>query len=192
MSRQYWTETLNWATADGAAVANSTTETISYSNINIPANYLQDGRVFRLRVFFKYGTTATPTLQLRIRLGGVGGTVLAASGAVTTASAIGGGASMTAMGQIEMFLQVRSNGSSGTMMSNGVGSLFTTTAPTSGTVTNYEMGFPICSGSTGGSTPVAVTVDLTVDAALAFTATWGTANAANSIQGINYLLESMN
>jgi len=51
---------------------------------------------------------------------------------------------------------------------------------------------PIVSGSTGGTTPVAVTADLTADTALSLTATWGTQNAANSIQGLNYTLEAMN
>jgi hypothetical protein len=52
--------------------------------------------------------------------------------------------------------------------------------------------YPLASGSTGGTTPVVATVDLTVDTALSVTATWGTANAANSIQGHNYTLEVLN
>jgi len=192
MSRQFWAETLAWATADGTAVANTTTETILYSNITIPANYLQDGRLFRLTVYGKHGTTATPTLTARLRLGGVSGTVLAATGAITTTCAVGGGASMTAMVKLDAIIQVRSNGSSGTLMSNGVITLWTATAPTLGTVTNYGCEAALVSGSTGGSTPAVATVDLTADAALSVTVQWGTANAANSIQGINYLLESLN
>ena len=44
MSRQYWSETLSWATADGTAVNTTTTETIIFPNVTIPANYMQDGR----------------------------------------------------------------------------------------------------------------------------------------------------
>jgi hypothetical protein len=192
MSRQYWSETLAAATSSGTAVANTTTETILFPNITIPANYLQDGRVLRLRAFGAYGTTATPTLTISLRWGGVAGTVISKSAAATMTSAVGGGASMTAMWSFDALIQVRSNGSSGTLMTNGEATFFTSTAPTAGTVTNYGMPMVLASGSTGGTTPVAVTVDLTADTALAFTATWGTANAANSIQGLNYTIEALN
>lgn len=192
MSRQFWAETLSWATASGATVANTATETILFPNITIPANYMQDGRVFRLRIWGAYGTTATPTLAFTLRWGGVSGTILAKSAAVTTTSSVGGGASMTAPFDLEIYIQTRSNGSTGTLMSNGHAILFTSTAGTAGTVTNYGMPLPISSGSTGGTTPVAVAVDLTADTALSITAAWGTANAANSIQGLQYSLESLN
>jgi hypothetical protein len=185
MSRQFWNETMSWATASGTAIANSAVEAILFPNITISANYLQDGRVFRLRLFGGYGTTATPTLTFRLRWGGVSGTVLAASGAITTGSGVGGGASMTALWTIELLMQVRSNGSSGTIMANGELALYTT-----GTAAGSA--YPIVAGSTGGTTPVAVTVDLTADTALSITATWSAGSASNSIQGHQYTLESMN
>lgn len=185
MARQFFSETISWATQSGTAVANSTTETILFPNITIPANYLQDGRVLRLRLFGGYGTTATPTLTFAARWGGVAGTVISKGGAITTGSGVGGGASMTALWSIEIILQVRSNGSSGTLMTNGEVTLYTT-----GTAGGSS--YPLASGSTGGTTPAVATVDLTADTALSITALWGTANAANSIQGHNYTLESMN
>lgn len=192
MSRQFWSETLSWATASGTAVANTTTETILFPNVTIPANFMQDGRCLRLRGFFAYGTTSTPTLIFSVRWGGVGGTVLAKQAANVTTSGVGGGASMTAMGEFEIIIQCRSNGSAGTLMTNGTTTLYTSTLLTAGTVTNYGQVAPIASGSTGGTTPVAVTADLTADTALALTVTWGTANSANSIQGLNYTIEAMN
>ena len=192
MSRQFWEEALAWATASGTAVANTTTETILFPNVTIPANYMQDGRCLRLRAFGAYGTTATPTIIFSVRWGGVSGTVLAKSTAVTLTSAVGSGASMTAPWCAEIIIQTRSNGSSGTLMTNGEATMFTSTAATAGTVTHYGLDMPLCSGSTGGTTPVAVTADLTADTALSFTVTWGTANAANSIQGLNYTIESLN
>lgn len=192
MSRQFWSETLAWATASGTAVANTVTETILFPNVTIPANYLQDGRAVRLTVYGSYGTTATPTLIFTLRWGGVAGTVIAKSSTVTTTSAVGGGASMTALWTFDAVIQTRSNGSSGTLMTNGLATLFTSTAGTAGTVTNYGMPMPLVSGSTGGTTPAVATVDLTADTALSLTATWGTANAANSIQGLNYYIEAMN
>jgi len=192
MSRQYWGETLAWATASGTAVANTTTETILFPNVTIPANFLQDGRALRITAYGAYGTTATPTLQIRLRWGGVSGTVIAATGAITTTSAVGGGASMLALWTFEAIIQVRSNGSSGTLMTNGQLITYTDTPLTAGTVTNYGQPSALASGSTGGDTPVTATADLTADTALSLTATWGTANAANSIQGLNYYIEALN
>lgn len=192
MSRQFWSETLTWATASGTAIAASTTETILFPNVTIPANYLQDGRCLRLRAFGAYGTTATPALTIALRWGGVSGTVISKSAANVMTSGVGGGASMTATWNLEIIIQTRSNGSSGTLMSNGTVDIFTSTLGTAGTVTNYGMTMPIVSGTTGGTTPVVATVDLTADTALSLTALWGTNNAANSIQGLNYSIEALN
>lgn len=192
MSRQFWVEMLAWATSTATAVANTTTETVLFPNVTIPAGYMQDGRQLQINVFGSYGTTATPTLILTLRWGGVAGTVIGKSSTITTTSATGGGASMTALWNAQSFIQTRSNGASGTLFTSGTGTLFNSANPTSGTVTNYGLAFPIASGSTGGTTPVAVTADLTIDQPLSLTGTWGTANAANSIQGTNYSLESMN
>lgn len=192
MSRQFWTETLAAMTAAAAAIAASTTETVLIPNFTIPANYLQDGRCLRLTIWGAYGTTGTPTLTLAVRWGGVAGTVIAKSGAIVTTSGVGGGASMTALFKIEIIIQVRSNGASGTVFVNGEAMLFTSTVPTAGTVTNYGMPAPLASGSTGGTTPVAVAVDLTADTAMSVTALWGTNNAANSIRADQAILEAMN
>lgn len=69
MSRQFWSELLAWATADGTAVNTTTTETIIFPNVTIPANYMQDGRVLRLTVMGRWGNviTAVPTFIWAIR-----------------------------------------------------------------------------------------------------------------------------
>lgn len=191
-SRQFWSETVSWAVASGTAVANTVTETILFPNVTIPANFMQDGRCLRLRAFGGYGTTATPSLIFSLRWGGVGGTVIAKQAVNVTTSGVGGGASMTAAWDIEAIIQTRSNGSTGTLFTSGLSHLYTSTLLTAGTVTNYGQTAPLVSGSTGGTTPVAVTADLTADTALALTVTWGTANAANSIQGHQYTIEALN
>lgn len=192
MSRQFWEESLAWATSSGTAIASSAIETILFPNITIPGNYMQDGRILKLTAFGGYGTTGTPTLKFAVRWGGVSGTVLASQAANVTTSGVGGGASMTALWKVEMLIQTRSNGSAGTLMSNGYSTLSTSTLLTAGTVTNYGQSAPIVSGSTGGTTPVVVTADLSADTALSLTATWGTSNAANSIQGHQYVIEALN
>lgn len=193
MSRQFWSESVSWVTSAGTAIATSTTETILTPNITIPANYLQDGRVLRLRAYGAYGTTTgSNTMTMRLRWGGVSGTVLASSGAAVLTASSGGGASMTAIWSMEALIQTRSNGSSGTLFVNGDVLFYSATVPTGGTITNYGMPAQLVSGSTGGSTPVAVTADLTADTALSFTAQWGTSNAANSIRLDQYIVEALN
>lgn len=193
MSRQFWSETLAWATSTPTAIATSVTETVIFPNVTIPANYLQDGRCLRLRAFGAYGTFSTQgNWTFRIRWGGVAGTVLASSGGVVPTASFGGGASMTALWSAEALIQVRSNGSSGSLMTNGEGILYSATAGTGGTITNYGQPWQLVSGSTGGSTPVAVTADLTADTALSFTCQMSSSNAANSIQGLQYTIEALN
>lgn len=192
MSIQRFVEQVAEAVAAGTAIASSTTETILIPNVTIPANYMQNGRSVLVRATGAYGTTATPTLTIAVRWGGVAGTVISKSGAAVTTSGTGGGASMTAMWTAWFIIQTRSNGSSGTLFTNGEINLYTSTVGTAGTVTNYGMPVVLASGSTGGTTPVAVTCDLTADTALSFTALWGTNNAANSIRCDTYNLIALN
>lgn len=185
MSRQYWAETVSWATADGVAVANTTTETILFPNITIPANFMQDGRALRITAYGRHSTTATPTLTFRIRWGGVSGTVLCASGAITAGSGV-----TAAMWRLEAIIQVRSNGSTGTIFCTGEVELAEDAANTVGSATNATaVGLM---GSAGVATPAAATVDLTADTALSVTVQWSAASASNTITGHNYILEALN
>lgn len=177
MSRQFWGETLAWSTADGTAVANTTTETIIFPNITIPANYLQDGRILRIRAFGKLSTTGTPTITFAIRWGGVSGTVVATTEAITCAS----GAANTAWA-LEAYIQTRSNGSTGTVFVMGEATVnLTASTNTSGVF-----------GVSGFDAPAAVTVDLTADTALSVTADWSAASASNTLTGHIYTIEAMN
>lgn len=186
MSFQSWEELINNTTASATAVANTTTETVLIPAVTIPANYFQVNRLYCLTVYGGYGTTATPTLQFGLRWGSAtGGTLMARSGSYTTGSGVGGGASMTALFKIKIYIQIRSSGTTGTAMTNGEVVLYTT-----GTAAGTYL--PIASGSTGGTTPAAATLDLTADTALSLTALWGTANAANSIQAHQWSLEALN
>lgn len=187
MSRQYWMECIAWATADATAVANTTTETILFPNVTIPANYLQDGRALRLRAQGKYSTlgSGTVTLIWTLRWGGVSGTVLAKTGTVTLL------VSMTnAYFDLDLMLQTRANGASGSILADGLARAFGGTAPTIGSATGAPAVAPVTAG--GQTAPAETTVDLTADTALSLTVTHGAANASNSITGQHYTLESMN
>lgn len=187
MSRQFFSEPLAWATADGAAVANTTTETILFPNITVPANYLQDGRSLRLRVIGKHSTlgSGTVTLTFKLRFGGVGGTVLAQTAAITQVVSL-----TNALFELDLVLTVRSNGSSGTVMANGIARVYGATAPTVGSATGAPAVAPMTNGGQTG--PAAATVDLTADTSLSVTVTHGAANASNTVTGLNYLLEALN
>lgn len=184
MSRQYWSETITWATASGVAVANTAAETIAFPNVTIPANYLQDGRSLRLRVQGQYSTTGTPTIVFKLRWGGVAGTILTQTAACTLPTITAG------MWDLDILLTTRSNGSAGTVMALGVARVHAGVAGTVASVTGEGLVTPM--GSAGVLTPAAVTADLTADTALSITALWSTASASNTLTGLNYTIESLN
>lgn len=186
-SRQFWCEMIAWATADGTAVANNTTEAILMPNVLLPGNYMQDGRVLSVHVAGRWGIQAAAnTLRFRLRWGGVAGTVIFDTGNITGSA----GAVTNGIWRMDVNIQTRVNGSSGSLFPIGSVVLNTAAAPTIGTVAAY--GLEVLGSSAGVSAPAAATCDLTADTNLAVTMTWGTANAANTAQGHNYLLESKN
>jgi hypothetical protein len=166
-----------WATSDATAHANSTTETIIFPNVTLPANFMQDGRVLRLRCFGKLSTTGTPTITFAIRWGGVGGDLLATTEAITCAS----GAANTNW-SIEAIIQTRTNGATGTIIVFG-DVVVNLTASTQTSQTFSVSGF---------DAPAAVTVDLTTAKDLSVTADWSAASASNTITGMAYVLEAVN
>lgn len=179
MSRQFWTELIWWATADGTAIHTSTTETIIFSNVTIPANYMSDGRALLVTAQGRLGTTSTPTIRFRLRWGGVSGTVIWDSGTITCGSAV-----TAALWALEVEIQTRANGASGTLMAIGSVIIGSALAPTVGSATGAAAVGVF--GSAGDDTPAAVTCDLTADTALSITAQWGTSNASNTLTGHNY------
>lgn len=177
MSRQTWQELLAWAVADGAAIANTTTETIIFPNVTIPANYMADGRALELTAYGRLSTTATPTITFRLRWGGVAGTLLAVTEAITNGSGV-----TNVNWEIYAVLQTRTNGATGSLFVMGSATVHTA----AGTVVTNIFGV------SGFDAPAAVTADLTADTALALTAQWSAASASNTLTGHLYLLKSLN
>lgn len=185
LSRQFWSELIAWATADGAAVANTTSETIVMPNITIPANYMQDGRCLTMRSAGRFSTTATPTIRFRLRWGGVAGTLIWDSGTITTTTVT------AALWEVlQLRIQTRANGSSGSLFAIGTILIGSAAAPTVASAT----GAPAIGsfGSAGDDTPAAVTCDLTADTALALTVTWSAQSASNTATGHLHDLKSDN
>ena len=146
---------------------------------------MQDGRCLRLTAYGRYGVTGTPTLTFALRWGGVAGTVIATSGAIVCGSGV-----TAAQWKVHALIQVRTNGSAGSVYCQGEAVLHEDAVATAGTVTNYGMVNPM--GSAGVATPAAVTVDFSIDKALSLTADWSAASASNTITGHIYALEAMN
>jgi hypothetical protein len=176
-SRQYWEELIAWSTADGTAVHTTTTETILFPNVTIPANYMQDGRRMRLTCSGKLSTTGTPTMVWALRWGGVSGTILANTEAITMGSGV-----TNVNWRTVLDIQTRLNGATGTLLV--FGSLAVHTSSTAVSTNVY--------GVSGFDAPAAVTVDLTADTALSFTGDWSANSASNTITGMDYGLESLN
>lgn len=177
MSRQFWRENIAWATSDGTAVANTTTETIIFPNVTIPATYMQDGRVLNLQAFGKLSTTSTPTITFALRWGGVSGTLLATTEAITMGSGV-----TNVNWSINALIQTRSNGSTGTLLVMGEAKIHTSSTAVSSNIFSVS----------GYDAPAAVTADLTADTALALTTTWSAASASNTLTGMIYTIDSMN
>lgn len=183
MSRQYWQELISWATADGTLINSTATETIIFPNVTLPANYMQDGRCIRITAYGRHTAASTPTLTFRLRWGGVAGTVLCASGAMVTGTVTAG------MWCVEAILQVRSNGSGGTIFAVGRAKINEDATQTVGSAT--LAGVEDFMGSAGVATPAVATVDLTADTAVSITAQFGTAGS-NTLLGHVYIMESLN
>jgi hypothetical protein len=177
MSRQFWAETLAWAVADGTAIANTTTETIIFPNVTIPANYMADGRCLELVATGKLSTTATPTITFRIRWGGVSGTLLAVTEAITNGSGV-----TNVNWAINAYIQTRANGATGSLLVWGYADVHTSATAIAANIF----------GVSGFDAPAAVTADLTGDTALALSAQWSAASASNTLTGMGYLLKSLN
>jgi hypothetical protein len=160
----------------GAALANSTTITdISPApQFTLPANFLQVGSWLRFKAFGVISTTGTPTMVLSIYYGGVAGTSLAASGAITQGSGV-----TNVPWRLELDTVIRTTGSSGTAMSSG-----TLKFGSSVSALTDETPIPNTALAT-------VTVDTTAAKVLSVGATWSAASASNTITCHGFTIESL-
>ncbi len=149
----------------GAAYASSAalTDVSAAPQFFIPANYLQVGSVIKCEAVLSASNTATPTLLLGFYYGGIAGTALAATSAITTTTAM-----TNWPWRLRYLGHVRSVGSTGTIMGGGE-----VWAPTSLTAGAWR---PI--PETALAT---VTIDTTATKALTVGAQWGASSASNTL-----------
>jgi hypothetical protein len=160
-----WVETLDTLTADGTQISNSTSETIVCPDFNIPGYYMVQGRTLEIYAFGVVSNVVTTpgTLTMRVRWGGVAGTLLAA----TAALALDTTARTNALWMMRATLVCRSPGATGSFMNSGE---FWTPDTLSSTAANL---LPALMGSAGNplaSGNAAVTVDTTTAKLLSVTA----------------------
>lgn len=157
------------ATAD-ATVANTGSETsiigTGSGSLTLAAAFFTVGKTIRVTAYGFISNTGTPTLEIKVKLGS---TIIAATGAVTTASGL-----TTALLSVDLLLTCRTTGASGTVIASGIVNIGAVSAGL----------YPV-SGA-------AVTVDTTATQAVGLTATWGAADPANTLSIVNVVVSKQN
>lgn len=117
-SMQSWQELIYTIIADGTAVTGVTVATILVPDFTLPANYFIPGRTLRYTLYGRLSTVITTpgTLTMGLRYGGIGGTVLATSGAYAPDPTA---ASTNLTFWVEYVVVCRSAGAAGTVMCVG-------------------------------------------------------------------------
>lgn len=163
---------LQFAATASATVANTTTETTligaGYGTKTLPANALVAGRSVRIRaagVFGSSGTAATLLIKLKF-----GSTVILATAATAPANSL-----TNRYWELDIVLTCRTTGASGSIIGQG---LFRSMAAASGNLQGWEM-----------TATAAVTIDTTGTNVIDLTATYGGANAADTITCSNCEIE---
>lgn len=148
----------------------STTETtLLASAYTIQANYLTAGKTIRFRALGTIGNTATPTLRIRVKLGGA--TVCDTTALTTTA--ITGSMALEISGEIV----IRTTGGTGTAI--GTVKLLYQTANVTAPV---QLSAPTSSTTT---------IDTTGNSSFDITAQWGASSASNAIVITTLTVESL-
>lgn len=167
-------KSVSFSTTDTLDAATITTnETAFAQTYTIPANYLTANVVLRVTLVFQTTTSGSPASQrLRIRLGGIGGTVVHDTTAVATI-----GAAMTSRTSV------------------AVAHIQGTSAPSA--TANVLTGFETCSNApvtlctTSNLIAQPVVVDTTASKVLTVTLTYGAGTAGNTVSLMQMIVESL-
>lgn len=187
MGAQNWVETLDTIIADGTQISNTTTETIICPDFSIPAFYMAPGRTLSLWAFgVNSNVVTTPgTLIIRVRWGGVAGTVLLAS----AAQGLDTTARTNALWALNAWIVCRTAGATGTFMSGGMWwqiNLLSSTASNLLPALLGSAGTPLASGN------AAVTVDTTTAKLLSVTAQFSVATNPTNLSCQQRIIEVLN
>jgi hypothetical protein len=182
-----FTESLDILTADGTQVSNSTSETIVCPDFSLPAYFWQPGRTIYVSASGVCSNVVTTpgTLTMRVRLGGVAGTLILA----TAAQGLDTTAHTNAAWWMEAYLTCRSAGSSGTIIGSGIFAAYNLLSSTSANLLPALMG---SAGNPGASANAAVTVDTTSSKALSVTAQFSVATNPTNLTCQQRVIQLLN
>lgn len=182
MSIQGWSETLISAQVDGTALANSATATSILppaTKFTLPANFFAIGKVLRITAQGRISTTTgPPTITLDVRFGA---TVAWNGGAATTVASV-----TNKSWELVALLTCRAigNGTNANLM--GIGRL------TSSAVVGSTGGAANAAMMPDSAPAVGTGFDSTATQQVDLFGTWSAANASNSIQLHQFILEALN
>jgi len=169
-------EPLDIIIADGTQISNTVTETIICPDFSIPAFYMAP---YKTLYFWAFGVcsnvvTTPGTLIVRVRWGGVAGTVLLQ----TSAQGLDTTARTNALWQAEGKIVCRTAGATGTFMSGGIYSQYNVL---SATAANLLPGLMGSAGNPNASGNAAVTVDTTAAKLLSLTGQFSVATSPTNL-----------
>lgn len=182
----YYSSPLVIDVADGTQVAATTSETIICPDYTFSANdnRIYQGAMFNVRCWFDVSNVVTTpgTITLRLRWGGVAGTVLASTGAITMSST----ARANYSGSLDADIIWRSIGSAGSAFC--MGRAYLNNVPVA--ADSLPQGI-YTMGSAGANTPAVVgSLDTTTSKALSVTVTFSVNTAGTQITNHLRVLKS--
>lgn len=182
-----YTETLDVLIADGTQVSNTTTETIVCPDFSIPAYFMAPGKTLYVEASGVCSNVVTTpgTLTVRLRWGGVAGTILCA----TAAQGLDTTAHTNAAWRMEAWITCRSAGATGTFLSYGTFECYNLLASTAANLLPALMG---SAGAPGASANAAVTVDTTAAKLLSLTAQFSVATSPTNLTCQQRIIQLVN
>jgi hypothetical protein len=176
-----YAECLDAILADGTQISNTITETIMCPDFNIPAFYMQPGRVIRITTYYEMSNVITTpgNIIFRLRWGGVGGTVLCVSGAI----ALNATARTNFSGYNVWHIVCRTAGSAGSMSTHGL-------CLPNNTVANVSAQLLYIAPQSG--TSVVSSVDTTTDKLLSCTAQFSVNTSPTNLTCQDRIIELVN
>jgi hypothetical protein len=157
---------------DGLTLATFTTSAPIFPTIAFPANYFKVGKMLHLRARGIWAATATPTYTFRLQ-NTVGTVVTLVTSAAITVSAL-----TNQMWEVDIQVQCRSEGTSGTLLAGGDINMAGVTG------VNYM--------PAAGTAPTTATVDTTIAQTWGLEIACSASSASNTVKGVILELKSLN
>lgn len=180
-------ETVGVLTANGTQISNSTSETIVCPDFNIPAYFMVPGRTLEIIASGVLSNVVTTpgTLTMRLRWGGVAGTVLLAS----AAQGLDTTARTNALWFLRAWVTCRTDGATGTFNSMGEMSNFNLLSSTAANLLPALLG---SAGAPAASGNADVTVDTTTAKLLSLTAQFSVSTSPTNLTCHNRIIKVLN